>query len=864
MVETRDAKSHRLVARLMKRCGIDDAALPSDEAWQQFLRSTTDLLDDLEQDRYLLERSLEASSQEMMTLNEHLRESADRLAAEREELREANSLLAATLESTEDGILVVAADGRITNFNRRFVEMWNLPSEVVERRDRVEFGDHVAHQLCDPDGFRRALETLYSDPSLVRHDVLEFADGRVYERHSRPQQIGNEIVGRVLYFRDVTVSRQLQADLDAAAIELQRVLDCAPDALSTLDVATFEMVLLNRPDLLGHDPDGITGMLSLEDLVHPDDVASVADWWFNEVIAAGAIGSFDHEMRLRRADGLYVWVSVRLSPLTFDDGGSPATLLAAITDVNDRHRAEHARAESERHLRAVLDASPDVVGFLDLADLRLEFVNASEFLGYPTDQLRNLTNDAPRDFVHPDDVENLAQLLAGDFDARSNQGVEFRCRHANGGWEWIRIRHSVAAYDTIGEPTRILLTLTMIGDEIHAREQHDRLRTQLEQSQRLQAVGQLAGGVAHDFNNLLSAILGFAELLEDAVPDEQARSDLREVQDAAQRGAELTRRLLMFSRGEAAVGTACNIGEVLTGMHGLLSRTIGEYIELGLQVEDAPSVVADATGIEQILMNLVVNARDSIDGPGRIDVTTEVRCIGDCEGSTVVHEDLAAGSYVVLTVQDSGSGMDAATVQRAFEPFFTTKASARGTGLGLATVYGIVRRFAGHVEIESEVGLGTTVRVYLPVASATPTPPVPDPSVVDDVSTLHSIEARILLVEDESAVRSATRRILERAGYEVTEAPNGSVALAAAAGAHFDLLLTDVVMPGEMSGQATADAIREIGACDHVLYMSGYAPEAVANQGFIEPGVPLLEKPVSADHLLATIERVLVSEPMRR
>ena len=385
------------------------------------------------------------------------------------------------------------------------------------------------------------------------------------------------------------------------------------------------------------------------------------------------------------------------------------------------------------------------------------------------------------------------------------------------------------------------------------RRDHDRLAEHLRQIQKMEAVGRLAGGIAHDFNNLLTAIGGYGELALTRLPeDSPARSSVEEMRRAGHRAATLTRQLLAFSRRQVLQPDVIDLNAVVTDMRALLERVLGEDVRLQSRLaEDLGSTRADAGQIEQLIMNLAVNARDAMPRGGTLSITTENVEIDETFSGR--HMGAEPGSYVLLAVNDTGRGMDRETLARAFEPFFTTKPVGEGTGLGLATVYGIVQQTGGHIWAYSEPGHGSSFKVYLP-------------RVWEDVPVREEEPAQpatggsetILLVEDEEIVRSLVREMLETVGYRVLEAPDGPAALelAAECGEPIDALVSDVVMPG-LSGQELAAQLTAERPSLGVLFTSGYNEEAITNHGVLSPGSAFLEKPFSAEQLAKKLRGVL-------
>jgi PAS domain S-box-containing protein len=385
-----------------------------------------------------------------------------------------------------------------------------------------------------------------------------------------------------------------------------------------------------------------------------------------------------------------------------------------------------------------------------------------------------------------------------------------------------------------------------------------RMEEQLRQAQKMEAVGRLAGGVAHDFNNLLTAISGYSDLLLHRLPDYSTlRRDVEEIRKAGDRAAALTRQLLAFSRRQVLQPKVLDLNTVVTNMGQMLRRLIGEDIELSTDLSPSLSrVKADPGQIEQVIVNLAVNARDAMPDGGRITIAT-----ADAELSpayAVVHTDVRPGPHVLLSVADTGQGMSDETQAHLFEPFFTTKERGKGTGLGLATVYGIVQQSGGHIRVNSAADRGSTFLIYLPRVEApedgvqrADRPLLPHPSPGTET---------VLLAEDEEMVRRLAREILSGNGYKVLEAGNGREALllSEAHRGEIHLLLTDVVMP-KMSGRELTERIRPLRPDLRILFMSGYTDDAILRHGVLEDGIPFLQKPFTAEELARKVREVLDS-----
>jgi signal transduction histidine kinase len=376
---------------------------------------------------------------------------------------------------------------------------------------------------------------------------------------------------------------------------------------------------------------------------------------------------------------------------------------------------------------------------------------------------------------------------------------------------------------------------------------------QLRQAQKMEAVGRLAGGVAHDFNNILSVILSYTTFAIDALkPDDPIRDDLLTVQGAGERAADLTRQLLAFSRQQVLEPRVLEPAKVVRGIEKMLARLVGEDVAVSIKpASDTGKIFADPGQVEQVIMNLVVNARDAMPRGGKIAIEMSNAVLDDEYAAE--HPGVTPGPYVMLAVTDTGTGMDRATQARIFDPFFTTKEVGKGTGLGLSTVYGIVQQSKGHIWLYSELGQGTTFRVYFPrtdreaVDMRTPLPP----------RSLQGTET-VLIVEDEEAVRAIMCAVLRRNGYTVVEARNGQAALQACEthGETLDLVVTDVIMP-VMGGRELADRLLELRPTLKVLFVSGYTEHSVIEHGVLERGIAFLQKPITPRAFATKVREVL-------
>src|SRR5581483_8348663 len=527
------------------------------------------------------------------------------------------------------------------------------------------------------------------------------------------------------------------------------------------------------------------------------------------------------------------------------DFPTPGSILVLAHDVTDRLKTERRMRQSEERFSTVFRSSPVGITLSTESDGRYLDANPAflRMIGYTHEEINGRTAYRVKIWNDPQEREMMIEQL-GHFDPTRPLEVRFRNRQGK-----VRLVE-IAAERVELQDQPCVLAVTQDVTEARLLEQ------QFRQAQKMEAIGLLAGGVSHDFNNMLGVIIGYSELTRERITeDASAQKYVGEIRRAAERAAALTRQLLAFSRQQQQVPRILNINSIVSNLKGMLSRMIGEDITLVFQPEESlGSVRVDLVQMEQVLMNLAVNARDAMPNGGELIIETKNTYLDE---SYIGQQDpVKPGHYVLLSVSDTGCGMDPATLSQIFEPFFTTKEAGKGTGLGLATVWGIVQQSNGYISVYSDMGRGTTLKIYLPRLDLPAEGLMPP-----ELNTVApSGNETVLVVEDEIALRELAVSVLERKGYQVLSAADGRTAVEIANAFEGDiaLVLTDVIMP-RMTGPELVNELRKNRSQLKVVYMSGYARNLVVDEGMIKAEMAMLSKPFSSLELLTKVREILRS-----
>jgi len=750
------------------------------------------------------------------------------------------------INSTINAIALADNSGNLTYVNSAFLDLWGYPDTTKV------LGQHSTSFWQMEDKAEAVIKALQTSGSWRGELVAKRRDDTLFDTELTASVIvgtDDAPVGMMASFVDVTPRKQAQIALRESEAKYRTLFLEMPPGLALHQIIYDENDQPVNYRFLDANPafERLTGLRN-EDILGKTVLEVLPDTeehWIDTYGKVALTGQSIHFEQFSRALDKYYSVSA-FCP-------KPGQFVTAFTDITDRINAEEQLRESARRLSLATEAVNMGIWDWNIKTNTLVWdeKNYELYQGDP-DDFEGI-EAAWRKRLHPDDIEAEMALVQAVLAGEKEYHTRFRIIWPDGQVRYME-SHATLRQAEDGTPIRLVGVNWDITEQVTLAEEHKQLQEQFYQAQKMESIGKLAGGIAHDFNNLLVPILGYAELgLMIINKNDGFYDQLVQIRQSAERAADLTRQILAFSRQQMLEMTIVNINEIVSGFEKMLQRLIGEDVTLLTRLAAiTPSVKADKGQIEQVLLNLAVNARDAMPSGGILNIETDNIRLDD--DSVARLPDLKSGLFVRLSVSDTGFGMDEETRQLIFEPFFTTKERGQGTGLGLATVYGIIKQHQGDVDVSSHPGQGTTFEIYLPVIEAQTESGKIERA---DAAVTHGTET-ILVVEDEEAVRSLVCDTLISCGYTVLEAESSEAGLSLAATYHssIDLLLTDVIMP-EMDGHKLYREIVRNRPGVKVLFISGYTDNLIARYGIFEQDVPFLQKPFTIRDLQKKVREVL-------
>jgi PAS domain S-box-containing protein len=769
-----------------------------------------------------------------------------------EQLRASRENLRITLKSIGDGVISTDRDGRVVSINpvAEFLTGWSAEEVTGQPLENVFRIIHEETGLPAESPLRMIMRDGVTG-DLARRAVLLARDGRqipIAESGSPIRDDAGQISGVVLVFRDQIRERLERQALEESEARFRSIYDHMTTGVARVSIG-FLIETANPAycEMLGYTEEELIGK-HLSEITAPETVEENLEK--QRMLAEGAIDHFRMEKHFIHKDGHKIYGLLDAS-LVRNSSGAPIYFLGSVIDITDRKKAEEAlRAakksaeDSELRFKALHNASFGGITIHDKGLILDCNQGLSEITGYSQEELIGMDGLLLI-------AEKSRQIVMDHILAEGETPYEVVGVRKNGEEYPLRLEARQIPYK--GKVARVV-EFRDVSARKQAEAERDRLEDQLRQSQKMESVGRLAGGVAHDFNNMLQAILGHTEMaLEQADPSAPLYNDLQEIQKAAERSADLTRQLLAFARKQTIAPRVLDLNKTIEDLLTMLRRLIGEDVDLlWIPGNNVHSVKLDPSQLDQLLTNLFVNARDAIEDIGQITIETHVVTFD--EAYCDEHAGFLPGEYAQLSVSDDGCGIDRETQEHLFEPFFTTKTQGKGTGLGLATVYGIVSQNNGVINVYSEPGKGTTFNVYLPRLE-TDTQPLSVKATPRNAQPCHET---ILLVEDESSILKMTTMMLTKLGYNVISAttPGEAIRLADEHSGEIDLLMTDVVMP-EMNGRDLAKNLLSRHPAMRRLFMSGYTANVIAHRGVLDEGVHFVQKPFTRQTLASKVREAL-------
>jgi PAS domain S-box-containing protein len=759
-------------------------------------------------------------------------------------LRESEEHFRTLVENSLMGI-GISCENQVVFANRALLSIFGFDSH--EEFIAIPLLDHVSPASKDMIADRMLMISQGQPaPNEFEYEIVR-KDGltRTLRAISSHFTLGGKIYTQTT-FQDITESKRSVEALRTSEERFRLMFQNSAAGMVLVDTS-FRFLRVNVAfcGMLGYAESELQGK-TFQDVTHPDDRTIGADHVLS--VLAGKSEGFQLEKRYIRRDGTVVWGLVA-STLIRDLSGAPIHFVTQIQDITARKRAEEELRASEERFRLLVENAPDAI--FVLVEGRFAYMNpaAGQLFGAPSD--REILGTEYLSRVHPDRrtecAGRIARVLAERTAALPITTVYYTLGEA-------AVDVEVSAVPCVYEGrSAVLVSARDLTERKHAAEERERLEAQLQRAQRLEAVGLLAGGIAHDFNNMLAVIMGYAEALQGELPaNSDSQAEIAEILKAATRSSELTQQLLAFARRQTLDMKPLDLNLIIRELQSMLRRSLRENIFIDLRLSPHPCIVSGDQGqIGQVLLNLALNAQYAMPHGGKLFIETSGVVLD--EESAKTHADLSAGRYALLVVSDNGVGMDAQTLEMIFEPFFTTKPLGEGTGLGLPTVYGIVKQHGGGIEVHSEAGKGTTFMVHFPMSEE----PAVNAGVHEPKGSTRGDET-VLVVEDQEDLRKLVCRTLKKLGYTVLEAVDGPTALSTAETypGRIHIVVTDVIMEG-MNGMDLFERLSKPREGIKVVFMSGYAGNVITQYGILDKGMDFIRKPFSSQTLAGKVREVL-------
>ena len=751
-------------------------------------------------------------------------------------LRENEELLKATIESTADGILVVDKNEKISHVNNRFAQMWNIPNELIETRDDNKLLDYVLDQLLYPKEFLSKVQELYNSAD-EDFDTIYFKNGKILERHSCPLIRNQEISGRVWSFRDVTEQKQAMKALQQSEERHRLYFENISDVIFSTD-PDFNIINISPSveRILGYKPEEMIGK-PIQDLnvLDPGSLEKAFSDMM-KVLAGERIPLSQYKFISK--DGTKKFGEVSAAPLIRK--GKVVAMISVARDTTERKRIEEALKQSEEKYRIVLETNPDPVVVYDMEGKVTYFNRAfTNVFGWTLEECFGKSMDV---FVPGDAWPETKMMINKVLSGENFSGIETRRFTKEGSIIPVSISGAIYMGED-GDPMGSVINLRDISEQ-------KELVIQLQQAQKMEAVGTLAGGIAHDFNNLLMGIQGCTSLLSFDIDSNHPNFEyLNRIEDYIKNAANLTKQLLGFARRGKYEIKPTDMNEIINKSSDMFGRTKKEIVIHKKSQADIWAVEVDPSQIEQVILNLYVNAWQAMAGTGELYLQTENVILDD---NDVKPYGVKSGRYVKISVTDTGAGIDETIQHRIFDPFFTTKEMSRGTGLGLASAYGIIKSHGGFINVYSREGDGTTFNIFLPAS---------EKKILKETMLQKEIikgTETVLLVDDEEMIIDVGRDVLEKLGYEVLIAKSGKEAIEIYRmnQKKIDMVILDMVMP-EMGGGDTYDKLRDVNPNIKVLLSSGYSIDGQASKILSRGCDGFIQKPFDIKTLSLEIRTTL-------